>query len=103
MLRRDIRSLEILSGRSLVDGFAATTAIVNKYRAAIQNGYEDDEDDVADDVARGGCEAEASKSKDKERGGLVKIKTNISGEGHERPQGGERHTKSHLERPGEER
>lgn len=63
MLRRDICALEILSGRSLVDGLAATTAVVDENGAAVQKGYDEDEDDVANDVARGGCEAEASELK----------------------------------------
>lgn len=60
MLRGDIGALEVLRGRSLVDGLAATAAVVDEGGPNIQNGDDQDEDDVADDVAWGGCESEAS-------------------------------------------
>ena len=71
MFRRDIGSLEILRGRGLVDGFATTATVVHKNCAAIENGYDDDKDDVADDVAWGGCEAETSGSSNDEGKGWV--------------------------------
>lgn len=70
MFRRDIGSLEILRGRSLVDGFATTATVVHKHCAAIENSDDDDEDDVADDVAWGGCEAETSESSNDEGEGV---------------------------------
>ena len=76
MLRGDVCALEVLSGRSLVDGLAATTAVMDNNGAGVKKGYDEDENDVADDVSWGGCEAEASEPKN--RGGLVKMKDSYS-------------------------